>query len=154
MQYKEGYVNVDSDTNIRADVYFDLNTYPYLFRYADATEIIAENVMEHLNEPQLFLEECYRVLQPGGRLYIQVPLFGAWSGPHLNHKYAGFTPYTFKILEQEKWKWEFKKCPFKVESIKVSTPFSWKLRFPWQFAFVNLFINNIFSQMFVVLEKK
>lgn len=153
-EYKEGYFNVDQDKNIKADVHFNLNKYPYPFPEKSIKTVLAYNVMEHLNEPQQFLEECYRILEPNGKMYIQVPLFGAWSGPHINHKYAGFTPYSFKILEQKRWKFEFTKCPFKVKNMKVSTPFSWKIRFPWQFSLLNMFVNNVFSQLFVILQKR
>mgnify|MGYP001603476299 CR=1 FL=1 len=152
--YREGFFNVDQDKEVKAVAHFDLNKYPYPFKEGGMDFILALNVMEHLNEPQQFLEECYRILKPNGKIFLQVPLFGAWSGPHLNHKYAGFTPYSFKILEQERWKFEFTKCPFRVRKMQVSTPFNWKLRFPWQCSLINMFVNNIFSQLFVTLQKK
>ncbi len=149
--YKNFFYNLDSDTDVRADIYWNLNEYPYPFEDNSALIIHAENVMEHLDKPQKFIEECYRVLRPGGKILIQVPIYGTWAAAHINHPYAGFSPYSFKILEQERWAWEFK-CRYKITKMKVTTPFSWKIKMNWRFAFMNMFINNLFSQMFVEME--
>ena len=35
--------------------------------------ILAIEVMEHVEEPELFVNEIYRVLEPGGKLFLTVP---------------------------------------------------------------------------------
>jgi predicted SAM-dependent methyltransferase len=52
--------------------------------YADNTVdfILAEHVMEHVTGPEAlrFLDECYRILKPGGTLRVCVPVLD-----HLDH---------------------------------------------------------------------
>lgn len=45
--------------------------------------IIMNDAMEHVNNPRLVLDECYRVLRPGGRLYLNFPPYYHPFGAHL-----------------------------------------------------------------------
>ena len=57
LDYKLGYINLDINKNIKADIYHDLNQHPYPFKPDSADEIIACHVIEHLNDPLTFLKE-------------------------------------------------------------------------------------------------
>lgn len=46
--------------------------------------IIMNDAMEHVGEPEKTLEECFRVLKPGGHLYINFPPFYHPYGAHLS----------------------------------------------------------------------
>lgn len=60
------------DINYDPDMYHDLNNgIPCPDNSAD--RIIAEHVLEHLNNPTAFFAECRRVLATGGRLELEVP---------------------------------------------------------------------------------
>jgi predicted SAM-dependent methyltransferase len=58
-----------------SDIVHDLRKFPWPFKDNSAEEIIASHIIEHLplKEGWLFLKECYRILQPGGSIYIAVP---------------------------------------------------------------------------------
>jgi SAM-dependent methyltransferase len=71
--YKPGWVNCDLNRDVRADVYFDLDAFPWPFRDDFADEILLDQVMEHLADTLKVMTEIHRVLKPGGIVRIQVP---------------------------------------------------------------------------------
>jgi len=75
MQFADNYTGVDwSNTfhNSAADVVSNLNEKIDLPNES-ADTIVSLSVMEHLCEPQIFLNESYRVLKRGGYMILQVP---------------------------------------------------------------------------------
>ena len=46
--------------------------------------IIMNDAMEHVDKPLEVLNECYRVLKPGGRLYLNFPPYNHPFGAHLS----------------------------------------------------------------------
>jgi len=152
-KYKEGYVNVDIEESVKADVYHDLNSYPYPFEENSAKEIIACHVIEHLDDQSTFLKELHRILKPGGVAIIECPIGGTWSSYHVNHK-NNLTPYSFKILEpKSKWAFQFP-FHFKIKRMSVFMPIVYdKVHFPWRFIYVNCFVNNVFTKMKAELVK-
>ena len=88
----EGYVNVDYLDLPGIDVVHNLLQFPYPFEDGIAEKIAAVDVLEHLpnftkdDKPMVlaFIEECHRILKPGGELYIQTPGYRAeflWQDP-------------------------------------------------------------------------
>lgn len=68
------FVNVDILDLPGVDVQHDLNVLPWPWATATATEVIANHLIEHLSLGLLgFMDECWRVLRPGGTVYIKVP---------------------------------------------------------------------------------
>ncbi len=80
-----GYVNVDFVDLPGIDVVHNLMDFPYPFEDGCASEIKAVDVLEHLDNyttdrrPSViaFIEECHRILKPGGELFIQTPGYDA-----------------------------------------------------------------------------
>jgi len=46
--------------------------------------IIMNDAMEHVDEPEKVLEECYRILKKNGRLYLNFPPYNHPYGAHLS----------------------------------------------------------------------
>lgn len=61
-----------------------------------ADSIISLSVMEHLCEPQTFLNESYRILKQEGVMVLQVPW--QWHVHEAPHDYFRYTPYGLKYL--------------------------------------------------------
>lgn len=116
--YRQGWLNTDISNATKADVYFDIRkdtiikgatvgadkirTIPVLDN--EANEIYISGVLEQIGENEHLihaLNECWRVLIPGGKLVIVVP----------NAKYAiahrdpmdirKFTPDTFRYFLED-----------------------------------------------------
>ena len=87
-KYLPGYVNCDVVTTVKADHHFDFNQVPYPFADGEGDEIFMDNVLEHLDDVIKVVEECHRILKPGGRLRILVP-YGKtdWALQDPTHKH-------------------------------------------------------------------
>jgi len=97
--YKEGWVNVDINTNSNPDIIHNLAIFPYPFEDEEAEEVMLNMVLEHLKDTHKVMAEVYRILKPGGKVSIIVPHYlhmSAWSDP--DHKKA-FAPNTFRYYD-------------------------------------------------------
>ena len=98
LKHVDKYIGVDwsnSLHNIKADVISDLNKKIDIDdQYADS--VMSFSVMEHLCEPQQFLNETFRILKPDGYFVLQVP-FQWWihEGPY---DYFRYTPYGLQYM--------------------------------------------------------
>jgi predicted SAM-dependent methyltransferase len=62
------------------DKVHDLDEHPWPFDDNAADSIAANHLVEHLRSLLVpFMDECWRILKPGGSLYLQTPLAGANS---------------------------------------------------------------------------
>ena len=95
----EEYVGVDwpnsEHDQSRVDVFADLME-PLPFDDGFADTVVAFQVMEHLPEPHVFLAECYRILKPGGRLFLTTPFMHKVHEPP--HDYYRYTRYGLEYL--------------------------------------------------------
>lgn len=94
------YTAIDTkwgDTNwnyINLDVVGDLKKLPFSKDIFDG--ILCTQVLEHVNEPTDVINEFYRVLKPGGVLYLSAPQ--GWGVHQEPHDYFRFTHYGLKYL--------------------------------------------------------
>jgi len=105
-----GTTGVDIDPESQADVIHDLNVYPYPFEESSVDKIWAKHIIEHVNDPRMFIKEFYRILKPGGTAFIETPHFScrvAYSEPEhkLFYSYFMFNELlkgvSFKVLRQQ-----------------------------------------------------
>ncbi len=61
--------------------------------------IICTQVLEHVREPKAVLCEFYRILKPGGELWISAPLF--YKEHQVPYDYYRYTQYGFRYLLEE-----------------------------------------------------
>lgn len=100
------------------DIVHNLDVVPYPFENNSVDEIHFYHVLEHLHDPIRKLEEIYRILKPGGVLYMRVPHFssmGAFTDlTHIRpfgyssfdcfekeHYHHFYTTVEFKIIRKE-----------------------------------------------------
>ncbi len=72
-----GAVNVDMHASTRPDVVHDLNTRPWPFSDNSFEEIIASDVIEHLDDIVATMEEIHRVGVGGAVVKLTVPHFSS-----------------------------------------------------------------------------
>jgi len=78
----------------KIDVCGDLSAVPLKSRSVDLALNI--QVLEHVAEPGTVLAELYRVLRPGGRLYLTAPQ--GWPEHQQPNDYFRFTQYSLRLL--------------------------------------------------------
>jgi len=102
------YLDVDKDAN--PDILHDLNIFPYPIEDNSIDEVIAKHIIEHLDHPQEFINELYRILKPGGTVFIETPHFTSYVAySEVQHKlfYSYFLlvnlvrPTSFKTVREE-----------------------------------------------------
>ena len=71
------------------------------FRDGTFSAILSQAVIEHVTEPQRYVNECRRVLRPGGTMYVEV----AFIQPihQAPHHYFNVTPFGLRYLLRD-WK--------------------------------------------------
>ena len=77
-----------------ADIYADIANLPIEDSQADI--VVSFYVLEHVQNPQLVLNEKYRILKNGGELFMLIPMY--WEEHEQPHDYFRFTRYGIKML--------------------------------------------------------
>lgn len=76
--------------NPHLDISQDLNL-PIQLNNEIADTVILSDVLEHIEQPQLLLNEISRILKPNGKLLMNVPfLYWLHETPHDYHRYTNF----------------------------------------------------------------
>lgn len=98
LQHASRYVGVDwSNTlhGLRADIVADLNR-PLPIADEAADTVVSFQVLEHLSEPHVMLEEAFRILKPGGKVFLSVPF--QWHVHEAPYDFFRFTRYGLEHL--------------------------------------------------------
>jgi SAM-dependent methyltransferase len=93
------YVNHDIAKLPGIEVCFNLNTYPWPWEDNSFEEIVANDLIEHLDDFLLAMNEIHRILSLGGVISLTVPYWNScyrYIDP--THKY-GFHEDTFKFFD-------------------------------------------------------
>ena len=98
--YLKDYINCDFVKRLKVDKIVDLNKFPYPFKDNYADEILLDNVLEHLGDLVLVMQELHRILKKGGKLKIIVPYAksdGAFQDPTHTHFFTEKTMDYFTL---------------------------------------------------------
>lgn len=94
---KEGCIGVDIKKHTKADIFADLEHFPYPFKDNSVDEIWLWGVLEHLFYPREAVNEAHRILKPNGKIYINVPFFQpvhSGTDTHFDgHDYCRYTEF-------------------------------------------------------------
>jgi hypothetical protein len=84
-----GFIGVDRVELPGVDQIVDLEVYPWPWEDGSVEEIYCSHYIEHTTDLIVFMDECYRVLQVGGKMTVVAPYYTsmrAWQDP--THKRA------------------------------------------------------------------
>jgi len=128
LKYANNYFGLDwfnTQHSLCADIVADLNS-PLPLKNAIADTVISFQVLEHLYEPQVMLNESFRILKPGKRIFVAVPF--NWWVHEAPYDFFRYTCYGIKYL--------LKKAGFIDINVHAVTGFwsMWCLKFNYQSA--------------------
>lgn len=117
---RPGAIGLDINDRTDADVFHDLNTFPYPFDDESFDEILLDNTIEHLDNVIRVLEEVHRICRPGGLVTIVVPYFrSVWAFIDPTHKHF-FTVGSFYYFDPDQLmsaRYPYSRVRFKCERI-------------------------------------
>ncbi len=99
-----GWINTDIAALPGIDVVHDLDSAPWPWESGSFSEVRATDVFEHVGDPVLFMNECWRVLKPGGVLRIR--------SPHWRHENAYTDPTHRRYCTEKTWDYWVKGTEF------------------------------------------
>lgn len=76
---KKGWINLDKFESVQPGIVWDLNNAPYPFEDCMFDEILADNVLEHVEDIITCMNELWRIAKVGCVLTIIVPKFPSWG---------------------------------------------------------------------------
>ena len=88
---KTGAFGVDKVQREGVDLVWDLDRFPYPMENDTYDRIIAEHVVEHLNDVPHFFSEVHRIARPGASIHIVTPHFSnrcAYADPTHRHAFS------------------------------------------------------------------
>ncbi len=93
------YVGLEYDTpaaheHSNADFFYNGTVFP--FADAEFDNVLCNQVLEHVFHPHAFLSEIKRVLKPGGKLLLTVPL--VWDEHEAPYDFARYTSFGLQSL--------------------------------------------------------
>lgn len=123
----KSFINVDIQKGPLVDVVWDLEDIPWPFPSNCADLLVASHIVEHINPMKMgfikFMDECWRVLKPGGQMMVATPYAGSlgyWQDPTHVNGCVEVTWYYFDPLQKIgnlDLYHIYKPKPWKVESV-------------------------------------
>jgi hypothetical protein len=93
-KYLSSAVNVDANYRYKADVIHDLNSFPWPFADNEFSEVLAYDIVEHLDDVMATMNEIHRVSCHAATVRITVPHFScsnAYTDPSHVHSFGYFS---------------------------------------------------------------
>lgn len=124
---KQGFIGVDIIQLPGVDVVHNLDQFPYPFEDNEIEEVWMDQVLEHLKEPMLVVEELYRICKNDAVIHIGVPyfrsLYAAIDPTHRNF----FSVYWFSYFDPShpfNARYQYSAAKFSIQGIEFDR--EWK----------------------------
>jgi predicted SAM-dependent methyltransferase len=152
---RAGYLGVDKLMLPGVDYLADLDLGMDFLPHNSVDEIYTSNFMEHIDNLDLFMNECHRIVKPGGEIHIYVPHFSnPWSYSDYTHR-RFFGLYTFLYFSDQTHPYK-RKVPtfyseYKFHIIKQKLIFK-SPPFYFRYLFRRRVLENIFNSTIYMQE--
>lgn len=113
-------ISIDANPNTKADVIHDLNKFPYPFKTNRFELIIAENIIEHLDDIVKVMEEIHRIGKDRAKVIISMAHFSSidsFTDPTHKHSFTSRT-FDYFIPGEDLYKYRYS-SKAKYKKIKV-----------------------------------
>lgn len=105
---KDNVIGIDINKNSQADVFHDLNEFPWPFKDNEFDMVFSSHCIEHLDDWIRVLREIIRITKPNGVINFLVPHFSsaiAFTAGHKNYftcaSFTGVLPTLIKEIKLE-----------------------------------------------------
>ena len=150
---RKGYINLDKWDYKGVNVVWDLEETPLPFETSSFSEVVASNILEHMDKLMPLMRELHRITEPNGIIKITVPFYNSpYAVGSLDHKrffehnsYQNFTN-KFYFNGDERYKFELVRKSIKPTTIGKLIVSDWLL--------INLsyFIGNLINELYFELR--
>lgn len=149
-----GAIGIDKADLTGVDVVHDLNQFPWPLDDETFDEIYMNDIIEHLDDSIKVMEQVYRLLKPGGKVYIRVVYW--------NHRYSYGDPTHVKVFNEitfeqlsGKWRDWYTKARFDIKDIEYIWDGRAKriFRFKKLLSFLSYFLCNVKQGLKVTMIK-
>lgn len=103
LRREDGYKGIDIIPGDAVDIVMDLESFPWDIKSESVEDMLCYHYIEHTKDLIKFMNECHRILKPGGVLRIIAPYYSsirAWQDP--THT-RSISEYTF-LYFNENWR--------------------------------------------------
>ena len=147
---RKDFVNVDIAAFEGIDKTFNFNVFPYPFSDDDFNEVLADNVLEHLDDIPSVMKELHRISKPGGIIRIIVPYYNCYGAYNdVTHKHF-FSHLSFEPFYKQNTRGNyFIKEEFLLKRLKLVPTRFGKL---FMFDFIRLPISFLFGQIIQTID--
>jgi hypothetical protein len=119
---KEGYLNVDSSSQVKPDKVWNLEKTPLPFKDNSVQEVVANHVLEHIINFVPLMHDLWRICKKGATIKIKVPFYSAWGQFNDPTHVRFFSPFTFNYFSKGTYSHEVgcDRDLFKIKKVKIN----------------------------------
>ncbi|MDA3836912.1 MAG: methyltransferase domain-containing protein [Nanoarchaeota archaeon] len=120
--YRKGYVNCDMSKEVNPDKVVDLEKPLKMFKDNSVDEIVANHVLEHIQNFIPLIHEFHRICKKGAKIKIKVPFYSSWGQFNDPTHVRSFTPFTFGYFRKGNYSHEVSanKDMFDISKVKIN----------------------------------
>lgn len=121
VDYKLGYLNIDSSKDVKTDKVWDLEKTPLPFKDNQFEEVMGNHILEHIRNFVELMHELHRVCKKNAKIIIRTPFYSAWGQFNDPTHKRFFTPWTFTYFQKSKYSHEVNasKDMFDIKKVRI-----------------------------------